>query len=110
MLDVRRMTVLREVARAGSFSGAADVLGYTQPAVSRQVALLEREAGATLVRRGPRGASLTVAGRALVTHAEAIINRLSDAEAELRAIAGVEAGTLRLAAFASAAAYVVPLA
>jgi DNA-binding transcriptional LysR family regulator len=57
MLNVTRIGVLREVARLGSFSGAAESLGYTQPAVSRQIATLEAETGAVLVRRtsnGPR--------------------------------------------------------
>ena len=62
MLDVKRLIVLRAVAQQGSFSRAADALAYTQPAVSRQIALLERETGATLVTRGPGGARLTDAG------------------------------------------------
>ena len=49
MLDVKRLVVLREVARHGSFSRAAEALAYTQPAISRQIAVLERETGATLV-------------------------------------------------------------
>ena len=55
MLDVRRMRVLREVAAQRSFSAAAEKLGYTQSAVSQQIAALEREAGATLIERNPRG-------------------------------------------------------
>src|SRR6476469_2240464 len=89
MLDVRRMRVLREVAARGSFSAAADALAYTQSAVSQQIAALEREAGKTLVERNARGVRLTDAGRALVEHADAILDRLSDAEAELEAIAGL---------------------
>ncbi|MDQ6775137.1 MAG: LysR family transcriptional regulator [Actinomycetota bacterium] len=110
MIDVRRLRVLCEVARHGSFSGAAASLGYTQPAVSRQIATLEAELGATLVRRVPKGAVLTDAGRLLVDRGEAILARLDDAEAELRSLAGLESGRLRLAAFASAAASIVPLA
>ncbi len=110
MIDVRRLRVLCEVARHGSFSGAAASLGYTQPAVSRQIATLEAELGATLVRRVPKGAVLTDAGRLLVDRGEAILARLDDAEAELRSLAGLEGGRLRLAAFASAAASIVPLA
>jgi DNA-binding transcriptional LysR family regulator len=110
MLDVRRLRVLCEVARYGSFSAAATNLGYTQPAVSRQIATLEAEVGTVLVRRVPLGAVLTDAGRLLVTRSEAILARLADAEAELRALAGLEGGTLRLVTFASAAASVVPIA
>ena len=87
MLDVRRMRVLREVAQRGSFSAAADALAYTQSAVSQQIAALEREAGTRLVERNARGVRLTDAGRALVEHADAILARLADAEAELEAIA-----------------------
>ncbi len=100
--------MLCEVARHGSFSGAAASLGYTQPAVSRQIATLEAELGALLVRRVPKGAVLTDAGRLLVDRGETIIARLEGAEAELRALAGLDGGRLRLASFASAAASIVP--
>jgi DNA-binding transcriptional LysR family regulator len=110
MLDSRRLRVLCEVAKRGSFSAAAAELGYTQPAVSRQIATLEAEVGTVLVRRVPLGAVLTDAGRLLVTRSEVILARLADAEAELRALAGLEGGTLRLVTFASAAASVVPIA
>ena len=102
------MRVLREVAARGSFSAAADALAYTQSAVSQQIAALEREAGTTLVERNARGVRLTDAGRALVEHADAILARLSDAEAELEAIAGLRGGRLRLAAFPSAGASIMP--
>ena len=110
MLDVRRLQVLCAVARHGSFSAAADALGYTQPAVSRQIATLEAETGATLVRRVPQGSVLTDAGRLLVDRGTAILARLGDAEAELQALLGLEGGTLRMASFASAASSIVPLA
>jgi DNA-binding transcriptional LysR family regulator len=110
MLDVRRMRVLREVAVRGSFSAAAEALSFTQSAVSQQIAALEREAGTLLVQRNARGVRLTEAGEALVRHAEAILARLAEAEAELEAIAGVRGGRLRLAAFESAAASLMPLA
>jgi DNA-binding transcriptional LysR family regulator len=108
MLDSRRLRVLCEVARQGSFSSAAESLGYTQPAISRQIATLEAEVGTTLIRRVPKGAVLTDAGRLLVDRAEAILARLDDAENELRALAGLEGGRLRLATFASAASSIVP--
>jgi DNA-binding transcriptional LysR family regulator len=110
MLDVRRMRVLREVALKGSFSAAAESLSFTQSAVSQQVAALEREAGAVLVERSARGVRLTEAGEAVVRHAEGILARLSEAEAELEAIAGLRGGRLRLAAFESAAATLMPMA
>ena len=110
MLDTRRLRVLIEVARQGSFSGAATALGYTQPAVSRQIATLEAEVGAVLVRRVPQGAVLTDAGRMLVERSEVILAQLGAIEAELRSFAGLEAGQLRMATFPSAAASIVPLA
>ena len=103
MLDVRRMRVLREVALRGSFSAAADSLSFTQSAISQQIAALEREAGAVLVERSARGVRLTDAGEAVVRHAEGILARLAEAEAELEAIAGLRGGRLRIAAFESAA-------
>jgi DNA-binding transcriptional LysR family regulator len=110
MLDVRRMRVLREVAVRGSFSAAAEALSFTQSAISQQIAALEREAGCTLVQRNARGIRMTEAGEALVRHADAILARLSEAEAELEAIAGLRGGRLRLASFESAAATLMPLA
>src|SRR5215208_2806977 len=110
MLDVRRLRVLREVAARGSFSAAAESLSFTQSAVSQQIAALERECGAKLIERNPRGLRLTEAGRALVEHADAILARLEDAEEELAAIAGLRGGRLRIATFQSAGATLVPRA
>src|SRR5437763_2988276 len=110
MLDVKRLRVLREVAAHGSFSAAADALDYTQSAVSQQIATLEREAGTVLVDRSARGVRLTDAGEALVRHADAVLARLADAEAELEAIAGLRGGRLRLVAFPTAGATIAPRA
>jgi DNA-binding transcriptional LysR family regulator len=110
MLNVGRLRVLTEVARRGSFSGAADALSYTQSAVSQQVATLEAEAGMTLLERQARGVRLTAAGQALVEHAEGILARLEAAEEELSAIAGLRAGKLRMASFPTAGATLMPLA
>ena len=104
------MKVLREVAARGSFSAAAEALSFTQSAVSQQVAALEREAGTTLLERGSRGVRLTDAGRALVSHADAILARIEDAEEELAALAGLRGGRLRIASFQSAGATLVPRA
>ena len=110
MLDVRRMRVLREVALRGSFSAAAESLSFTQSAISQQIAALEREAGAMLVERSARGVRLTEAGEAVVRHAEGILARLAEAEAELEAIAGLRGGRLRMAAFESAGGTLMPVA
>ena len=110
MLDVKRLRVLREVSMRGSFSAAAEALAYTQSAVSQQIAALEREAGTVLVERRARGVHMTEAGRALVAHADVILARLADAEAELEAIAGMRGGRLRLVSFPTAGATIAPLA
>src|SRR5919109_1496177 len=110
MLDVKRLRVLKEVAQRGSFSAAGEALGYTQSAVSQQIAALERETGSTLVERSARGVRLTDAGRALVEHSDGILARVAAAEQELEAIAGLRGGRVRLASFATAGATLVPLA
>jgi DNA-binding transcriptional LysR family regulator len=108
MFDVKQLRVLKAVADHGSFSAAADALSYTQPAISQQIAALEKRAGTNLVDRGSRGVRLTDAGRALVEHAEVVIARLAAAEAELEAIAGIRGGRVRLASFPTAGASVLP--
>src|SRR3954452_19171707 len=110
MLDVRRLRVLREVAAQGSFSAAAEALAFTQPAVSRQIATLEAEAGARLVERGARGIRLTPAGELLLEHAEVILDRLAAAEHQLDALSGLDGGRLRIGAFPTANWTLIPLA
>ena len=103
MLDVRRMRVLREVARHGTIASAAQALDLTPSAVSQQLATLEAEAGIALVDRGPSSLVLTEAGRSVVRHADIVLAQLADAEAELRAIGGLRAGQLHVGSFASVA-------
>ena len=110
MLDVRRLRVLCEVARAGSLAGAAEALNYSPSAVSQQIATLEREVGMALVERRSRGIIVTEAGRTLVEHAEAVFARLEAAEAALAEIASGRGGQLRLAAFPTVAGTVLPKA
>jgi DNA-binding transcriptional LysR family regulator len=110
MLNVARLRVLSEVARCGSFSGAADALSYTQSAISQQIAALESETGMTLLDRLPRGVQLTGAGRTLVEHTEGILARVRAAEEELSAIAGLRGGELRMASFPTAGATLMPVA
>ena len=103
------MLVFREVARAGSLTGAARSLGWTQPAVSQHVRLLERAAGTPLIVRGGRGVTLTQAGQVVLRHADAIADRLDAAEQDLAALAGLQTGRVRIAAFPTAAAVLLPL-
>jgi DNA-binding transcriptional LysR family regulator len=103
------LRVLREVAQTGSFSAAAGSLGYTQSAVSRQVAALEAVAGRRLFDRGRQGVMLTPAGTRLLASAIRVLDEL---DAALRELAGEETATgpVRLGAFATAAAGLVPKA
>jgi molybdate transport repressor ModE-like protein len=110
MLDVRRLLILREVARHGSFSAAARALKYSQSAVSQQIATLEREADARLIERTGRTVRLTDAAWALVRRTEVIVAELAAADAELRALASGHGGRIRLSTFASAATSLVPVA
>ena len=102
MLDVRRLRVLREFAARGTIAATADALGYTPPAVSQQLAALEREAGVELLERNGRMRRLTPAGEELVARTEAVLRELEAAEAALERTATEVAGVLRAAAFPSA--------
>jgi DNA-binding transcriptional LysR family regulator len=110
MLDPRRLLTFREVAHHGSFSRAADALALTQPAVSQQVAALERQLGTRLLDRGPGGPVPTEAGTLLLAHADAIADRLAQADAQLGELLGAERATLRVGAFPSALGSIVPAA
>jgi DNA-binding transcriptional LysR family regulator len=107
-MDVRRLLVFREVARAGSISAAARIIGWTQPAVSQQLRALEREVGSRLVLRGAGGVELTEPGRVLLARADAVAGQLHMAGEELAALTQLRRGTVRLAAYPSAAATLVP--
>ena len=108
MLNANRLNVLREVVARGSFSAAADALSYSQSAVSQAIATLEGELGAPLIERDRRGVRPTAAGAALAAHAEGILSRMEDAEAEVAAIAGGRGGRLRIASFPTAGATLAP--
>jgi DNA-binding transcriptional LysR family regulator len=110
MLDSRRLQVLSAVVNTGSITAAANVLGYTASAVSQNIAALERETRTVLFEKAGRGVRPTQAGRLLAEHADGILDRLRDAEAALKALASGEAGRLRLAAFSTAGASLVPRA
>jgi DNA-binding transcriptional LysR family regulator len=110
MLDVGRLRFFSEVARAGSFTEAALRLSYSQSAVSQQIATLEAELGLTLIERGIRPLCLTDAGETLLRHAEVIFGEVATAESELRAIAKLESGIVRVGGFSSACATILPMA
>jgi molybdate transport repressor ModE-like protein len=109
-VEVRHFAALDAVAREGSFGRAADRLGYTQSAVSQQIATLEKIVGETLIERpgGPRAVSLTEAGQLLLRHAEAIVARLEAARADMAALRAGETGALRVGTYQSVGARVLP--
>src|SRR4051794_20702421 len=109
-VEVRHLAALQALAQEGSFGRAARRLGYTQSAVSQQIAALERIVGEQLVERpgGPRPVTLTEAGRLLLGHADAIVARLKAAQADMAALSEGAAGTLRVGTFQSVGARVLP--
>jgi DNA-binding transcriptional LysR family regulator len=101
---------MRAIAEEGSFTAAALSLGYTQPAVSQMVRRLEQRTGTALVERVGRSVRLTQAGEVLARHAGPVLKALDAAEEEVAAIAGLRAGRVRLMAFPSSSATLVPRA
>ncbi len=109
-LDPRRLLIFAEVARCGSIGSAARALGWSQPAVSQHLRALERQAGCALLLRSPSGVSLTEPGRVLLARAEAVAGQLHMADEELAGLMDLRRGRVRLAAYPSAAATLVPRA
>jgi len=109
-VEFRHLAALQAIAEEGSFGRAAKRLGYTQSAVSQQLATLERIVGERLVERpgGPRPVSLTDAGMLLLRHAAAIVARLEAAQADFEALAAGEAGALRVGTYQSVSRQVLP--
>jgi molybdate transport repressor ModE-like protein len=109
-VELRHLAALEAVSREGSFGRAATALGYTQSAVSQQIATLERIVDEKLVDRpgGPKAVSLTEAGRLLLRHAEAIVARIAAAQADLTALRDGEAGTLRVGIYQSIGQRILP--
>ncbi|MEV0383158.1 LysR family transcriptional regulator [Nonomuraea sp. NPDC050643] len=103
------LRVFREVAEHGTLTAAATALGYTQSAVSRQIAALERAAGAPLLERRHDGVRLTSAGRIVLRRAAAVVDQVDAGARELAGLPG-EPGTVRLGWFASAGAVLLPRA
>src|SRR5579863_7568242 len=109
-IEIRHLAALQAVAEEGTFRSAAARLGYTQSAVSQQIATLERIVGAKLIERpgGPRAVFLTDAGRLVLRHAEAIVARLKAAQADVAAVIDGGAGSLRVGTFQSAGSRLLP--
>ncbi|PLW71619.1 LysR family transcriptional regulator [Streptomyces sp. SCUT-3] len=110
MIDVRRLRLLRELDRRGTVTAVAEALAFTASAVSQQLGVLEREAGVPLLERSGRRVVLTPAGRALVAHADAVLERLELAVSELAGAREGIGGPLRIGTFPSGGPAIVPAA
>jgi DNA-binding transcriptional LysR family regulator len=108
MLDLTRLKVFRAVASYGSFTKAAEAMGYSQPSISHQVAQLERELSVQLFERQARRVTLTPAGQVFLRHVRAVLVQLADAEREVAETARTGGRLLRLASFPTAAATLMP--
>jgi DNA-binding transcriptional LysR family regulator len=107
MLDLRRLRLLRELSARGTIGAVAEALSYSPSAVSQQLAALEKEAGVKLLERAGRNVRLTAAAQTLVGHADALLARVEEAEADLAAMSGQVTGTVRIAAFQSAGLFLL---
>ncbi|GGU89845.1 LysR family transcriptional regulator [Streptomyces albospinus] len=110
MLDVRRLRLLRELAHRGTIAAVAEALSFSPSAVSQQLSVLEREAGVPLLERAGRRVVLTPAAQNLVRHAEAVLERLERADAELAAVRTGLAGPVRIGSYPSATRAIAPAA
>ena len=108
MLDIRKMQLLRELARLGTIAAVAQAQFCTPSAVSQQLSALEREAGVQLLRRSGRGVELTGAGADLADRTEAMLALLEEAEAALAAHRSELTGELRIGAFPTAVRTLLP--
>jgi DNA-binding transcriptional LysR family regulator len=109
-VEMRHLAALEAVSRTRSFGRAARELGYTQSAVSQQIAQLEQIVGQRLFHRpgGPRRVEPTEAGELLLRHADAIVAQLDAARADMAALAEGEAGTLRVGIYQSVGTRLLP--
>ncbi|MFF8727040.1 LysR family transcriptional regulator [Streptomyces sp. NPDC015171] len=108
-VSLTALRVLRAVAEQGTFTSAAASLGYTQSAVSRQIAAIERAAGAELLERRREGVRLTAAGRVVMRRATIVLDEIEATARELSGLPG-QAGTVRLGWFPTAGAFLLPRA
>ena len=109
-VEIRHLAALEAIADTGSFAAAARMLGYSQSAVSQQIATLERAAGARLLDRpvGKRTVTVTDAGERLLRHARRVAGAMRAAGADLDALARGELGTLHVGTFPSASVRLLP--
>lgn len=109
-MDVKRLHLLVELSRRGTIAAVAEALSYSPSAVSQQLAVLEKEAGAALLEPVGRRVRLTPQAEQLVTHAQTVLTELERAETGLETSRERVTGTVRLAAFQSAVLSLLPAA
>lgn len=109
-VELRHLNALRAVAEEGTFGRAAERLGYTQSAVSQQIAMLEKLVGGSLFERrgGPRPVEITPLGRRVLAHASSVLDRLAAAEADLALYLAGQVGTLSVGTFQSVSVQILP--
>jgi DNA-binding transcriptional LysR family regulator len=109
-LEVRHLAALKAIAEEGTFARAAARLGYTQSAVSQQIAALDRIVGTPMFERlpGTRRATLTLAGELVLRHAEAVLARVHAARTDIQSLADGVVGSLRVGTYESAGARILP--
>ena len=108
MIEIKHLRLLKALHEHGSMSAAARELGYSQSAVTQQIQLLERQLETPLLVRTRTGVRLTAAGEVLVRHGAGVLASVALAEAEVDAVAGMRSGRVRISAFPSAAATILP--
>jgi len=110
-VEIRHLAAFEAIVETGSFAAAGRRLGYSQSAISHQIATLERAAGVRLLDRpvGTRRVTLTEAGERLLRHARRVADAMRAAEADLAALAAGAAGTLDVGTFQSASVRLLPL-
>lgn len=108
MLNLHRLRLLTELRRRETIAAVAQALSYSPSTVSQQLALLETEAGTTLLEPAGRRLRFTPAGRILADRAESLLRQVEETEAELAVAAHGVAGVLRVASFQTAALHLIP--
>lgn len=107
-LDLHSVRIIRAIAEHGTISAAAQVLGFSQPAVSQHLRRTEDRLGFPLLVRAGRGVQLTEPGRAVARHSIAILSALGALNSDLAELSGLSAGTVRVAAFPTASSTLIP--
>ena len=107
-MNITKLLALHQLALRKTMAAAAEALYLTPSAISQQISLLEQELGIDLIERRGRGVELTVAGKELVKHAERIFEELQTARAKMASLKKTVVGTLKVSAFPSAGAALLP--